>query len=326
VNLAKLFLVSTIILGFVGCKDPESGTIHQPTDEPTEINLASPSPVKTIQSPESETSEITPAYTEMPIMATPAVSPIAPGFLLSQSPNADCQLPCWQDLYVGVSDRNDVQTMFDTVLGFDGRINIFEDHGLSDLDRNRFGLNVPGTEFGGYLWAMQSVEEGDAYFALYFVVDKDTGILNGMRFQNSVYDSAYESPTPQQIILRLGEPDETYIYASPRGTVGIMIIYLDGIVAVLDTEPLEEIRDSQDNPVTAIYCLDQLPTVAKSYITEPIIGLSEAEMSPLQYQWFGQKIPAMYSIEILDLTTSDLFHLAGETEEPCLEIDYSKLP
>src|SRR5688572_322343 len=83
------------------------------------------SPSKGTGTPQTTPSQVT----QMTGTLTPVSTPEAPVEILEnilfETPDPDCQLPCWQGLTVGVSKSNDIQYMFDTTLGFNGSIDFF---------------------------------------------------------------------------------------------------------------------------------------------------------------------------------------------------------
>jgi hypothetical protein len=321
-----MFLTLANMLVLTACSgntEIEPVLTAEPTNMQIEVTvIVEPTEAITIPASLTPTDELT--GTPATVFLTPDFSPIAPGFLLAETP--DCQLPCWQGLRVGISNRKDVQAMFDTVFGFDGQIDVFQEN-RQLLD----SYELYGTEAGGHLWWVPEISEEPegANFGLYFLVDKQSGILQGIQIVNAPFNThAYETYTPQQVLQRLGEPSAAYIWPAIRGTIQLLLIYEEqGIASYMITQPIDEVFWTQDYPFSlATYCLDEQVILANSYITEPIAGVSEEELSPIQYVWFGERITLLRPIEIVGLTKTDLYLLATQAATPCIEIDYSTIP
>jgi hypothetical protein len=257
----------------------------------------------------------TPAPTDSPLPSplppTPDVldTPIADGFLLAPSQDPACELPCWQGLRVGVSDREDVQAMFDEVLGFNGSLDVFRDRLMHEVLLEAWGLDFPTMQPGGYSW------EED--FGLYVLVVENTGTLKGIQIAN-IGTVGSHAHTPQDLIRTLGIPSAVYAHVRRDG-VSLLLLYGElGIASDFDMPGSiwERIENGQTRTFTD-FCLDSSALVVEDFIVEPFRYTDPASLTDMQYAWFGRRVEGRHPIEDFGLTLEDFADIAVQ-EHPCL--------
>lgn len=315
------------ILGLAACAAP-----------PTAETEASPAPAPTLTPSPTVASTPTFAPTSTPPLPTPDFldSPVAGMYLLAPSEDPACQLPCWQGLRVGESNREDIQAMFDRVFGFNGTLDFFAASPIPANSINPFDLEIPGTQATGYIW----LTEYNGYYPYYEVdpvVDKETGILQGIRFlydpgmtvseEGAITDSGYyRLHTPQQIIRTMGSPD--YVFARlVGGAVEFSLIYKEGVASFSTIIAPGEQRVVNGQAGTyGDFCLDAQSWVMDEYIVGSFNDLNDVDsLTPIQKKWIVDIIEGTSVVpveEALGVTIERITEVALQDENPCITISY----
>lgn len=267
--------------------------------------------------------------TRLPQQPTPDFrdAPVYPKMLIAKSEDPSCQLPCWQGLRVGISDKNDVQSTLSKVFGFSYPIDFFSDTPRpNDPSVSVFGLDIPGTEAGGYLWATDSTP-----LLVYALVDQESGKLSGIKFSQKPYTQTpnkggYQLHTAQQVIQELGKPSAAYIDANVKGGGRLMLVYFSGIVDfafyTAETAPVVSATDNGKTKKYVNLCLDQQPFIAEDYITQPFNAVGKMNLDLIQYTWFGNAIGlTVHPSESFGITVDMLTEAALQNHPPCVKVN-----
>ncbi len=315
----KRILILTSLLIFTGCTAATGSPTATPS--PSRVPPVTFTPVPTITT--SPTSTISPTASE--IIPTPDLmdSPIVDGVLLSPHPAPDCQLPCWQGLRVGESDRDDIQTMFDEVFGFRGTRAFFKD---PTLLAPIWIPDVPGTQADGYEW-----EFTDVHFDVVTVIDQNSGILQGIRL---IYSSQniLNLSTFQQIIHELGPPDYYFtlpvmdINLAPPGSsvpIDIILFYNEGMAFGLTSQGnFQETMVGEQKENLVHFCLDSKVTIGMSYFVPPFTSLGYNDLPPLSEEWFSRyinpKLGWISGDEAFGISVSQFSDFAYQ-DPPCID-------
>lgn len=181
----KCFLALTILLILTACAAA--------TESPPPTAVLSNTPPPTATSTDTPVPTITPSPTLSPttteILTTPDFEalPIAENFLFAPGSDPDCQLPCWQGLRVGESDREDVQRMFREVFGFNGEMDYpleaypYEDNPYLLLIMDYTPEDYPELIATGHSWFW----ENGTIFDIYLWLHQETDLLAGIYFAYS---------------------------------------------------------------------------------------------------------------------------------------------
>jgi hypothetical protein len=263
--------------------------------------------------------ELTSAVTDASGLPDFVRLPIAKNLLFSPSKDTGCVLPCWQALRPNVSNRADVQDMFDEVFEFDGQIDFFGSKTYYPLFR-RVDLSVNTT---GYGWGYG--EDGTAGFNIIVVTEKDTGLLKGIKF-DIVPDDVIKVNTADEVLRELGRPSAAY------ATLDIHLTN-DPPLAVLDLEMLYKqgihtsyhyflftTDDTQGE--FELFCLNRVPIVATYHLIEAFAVQEPSDVALREY-WVleGLKKSRPELIQnALNISIEELTQLADE-QVPCININ-----
>ncbi len=364
--LAALLILTACTAPITATPSP-SPTATLTTSPPTSTSTAIPTPTTTPSPtvyasptfPVFPTATITPTPTEYGrLPPTPAhflYLYLSRDFLFGPSNDPTCQLPCWQGLRVGESNRQDIQGVLDTVFQFNGTVDHFKDNPLDELTILVLTSDLPGTEAVGYEWVDTSKEDNNSSFVTYFIVDESSGILQGINF--GYYPKGmFRTYTPQEVIEKLGIPSYLASSVFKMGAEGVSdvglitnlrLIYKDGIAFDFSYWVLVQSRNTTDGEkeVYAEYCLDgiKLDIGGDVYIVAPFTDLFEDELNPIQEMWIydlvdmSGAVPGWYYEiadskgiiesrgELFGVSTEEFAETALQVEHPCLEINVSAL-
>ncbi len=298
--MKRLLILATLLI-LTACT---AATVEPvtPTAVPSDTPLPTVSPTPTR----------TPFPTWPPPSPTPDFldSPIANGFQFAPSTDPMCQLPCWQGLRVGESDKEDVLMMFDELLGIREGLRVSTDI-----------TGFPDMEIIGYSWDLEDSERNTiGSLALNTSIDQETGILKGIHI-DTISFGQYKIPTPQQIIKELGSP--SVIYADSTGSlVRLMLLYYEGIVSQSVTDAsLEQQVIDDETKIVVNYCLNQIPATTLNHIVEPFDDIMETGLDSVQNAAFGEYLRAAgFSPieEVFGLTVEEFVEIALDDENPCI--------
>lgn len=240
-------VVVTFALGACLGTNEGPATSPEPSEEVETQTLTGTSLTQAVV-PASSATTLSPEPTTIPTL-NPALptpdftqSEIADQYLLAPS-GSGCQLPCWQGLRIGVSTREDVLGVLNSLFDFGGYVDFFDDNSVTKLDSvSRSLLDVPGVEGSGYSWVTT-----ETLFSLLAVVDAETGVLQGLQFRHvtGLYTERlphrYTIRTPREIIEQLGSPAAIYTTGQGSWLMAVLLFYEQGIVSY----SLLEVQDGQ---------------------------------------------------------------------------------
>jgi hypothetical protein len=317
-NLPRLALLALFFAGCSGISVSE-GTARTPTD--SETASAASTATTTATAEQRSTNTPVPLASLTPVRTPDFLALSISQDVLFLNTSEECSLPCWQGLRIGISSRNDIQEVFDTVFGFKGTIDFFN---VQPEAARVWEADQPDLYTTGYEW--QFDPDGTSLFSIQTVTDKTTGILKGIQFHISPR-GRYPVTTPQEALTAFGEPDYIYVLVPPHGKIQILLqlTYKSGIDFhyhyVLATEFSEMRRKAE-------LCLNSEPGVVEPggavyYLIEPFTDLWSEDRSLLQREWItdtleGQEYRPIE--EVMGISIPEFAALALQQEAPCLEI------
>lgn len=261
-----------------------------------------------------------PAPTDTP--TTPIPTPVMPfaqvahSLILSTGSSPDCELPCWHDLWVGVSTEADVQRVFAELLDAQEKFEFFAppvEHS-SHLERL---LDIEGTYAGGLNWEVEESElRGSGFYYLHAFMDEDTGLLLGIREIIDSY-SVFKAPTLPEALERLGKPDWLYGNRFVNG-YAVTLVYEQGVIVSLDI-PFKRYVDTS----TVLFCFDEQPISGTYWLVDPYVSLGREDWSILQSRWQIPQDPAPYIDERLGMTSIEEFIEFVNSDYPCFDEPYN---
>jgi hypothetical protein len=319
-------IIAAMIGGCVGVDDSTVEAVSQipivSTVEP------SPEPVITVPpaepTPTAEPAETLlptsfpehPHYLELEIANNPVLS--------SASTYPACQLPCWYGLRPGESPIKQVDTVFDEVFQFGGKIHLVdvlsEGLPLSSAD-------TPGTSYVSLLWQMDETQEETGAFIIDAVFDEAL-ILQGIEiWQNS--EGAYATESAQQIIQALGRPEHIRLDGSKvgyerAGYLYIQLVYTRGVelFIIYVQDPL-----TIDPLSYAPLCFTAPPEMSYTYLVPAFSAIDPEAMTIVQREWIGHSFSEDSGLrpvdEVLEMTEDQFLDLILQ-QEPCITIDYAR--
>jgi len=258
-------------------------------------------------------------------------TPLANDILFAPSKDPDCLLPCWQGLRVGISNREDVETMFQEVfqVGLDG--SVFAPIEVS-YSKYYDSADVPGTQVGGHTWHSlppqrtphTDVAQAGSLLGVYVRVDRDTGLLRGIEIDQDAV-GGYRVHTAQQIFEKLGQPSEIYARAGfgttsdpdAKSFTELLLVYREGLAFFLSFGFLP--KPAEGGGYFYEYCFDQ-EGYAADFIVNPL-DLKNGPMDPVQKAWVGKFLTSRLNpvTAVFDLTEEEFFQRAFE-EHPCVRL------
>jgi hypothetical protein len=270
----------------------------------------------------SETPTQAGILTQTPILPTPALedSEIAEDILFSNS-GVGCQLPCWQNLKIGISNRYDVQDTFDRVFGFHGMQDFFNP--IPAGDEILFDpLDLPNLYYTGHIWRHRN-----NMFMITAWITKSQDTLYAMEFEWIDYQPV--APTIQQIVRNMGAP--SIVMLSGKGTgaanvaiISMVLLYKQGVAYrfMMGTQ-IESNEENGGKVKTAKICLDVPTTLTDVYLSDPYISGLDS-LTDFQQQAVGDFIDSskLTSIEEapLNLSPEEFAAIASRDENACLTL------
>lgn len=168
---------------------------------------------------------IAPSQTPDAIMTpTPPLPAVITDDFLFDGTDEYCQLPCWQELRIGQSTMEDI----DSILGPALEIN-----SIQDLSNNPSIVAFPGYVSKTHQWFF-----GDTYDSsnlwIRVTVDEHKEMLQGLEF-GWVHPQLDKKLYPQRLLQKLGEPSDMLIYLRETGmltwqVIDILMAYDVGVV------------------------------------------------------------------------------------------------
>jgi hypothetical protein len=242
-------------------------------------------------------------------------------FLFGNQPEG-CELPCWQELVVGQSNINDVQSMFNTAFGLDDGLTFHKD---------------PESEFvyARHEWEFAPDKHRNEGFSFVVVLNPSNHILEGIElWAKSPRFEVYAAP--QYILRKLGTPSHMLV-SIERSTlrdwgIALLVMIYDnkGISIEYLGVPLSIRVADGGMPDVAKMCLGASPPNRMYddiivYFTEPIAS-DLTNLSPIQESWLGQSIkthtPSYKTFEeVFSLSPEEVTTLAQRQENLCLEVE-----
>jgi hypothetical protein len=223
---------SLVLLVACGPTPDQMATMTADTRTETSTSTTTPTPTETstptVAPTATRSPTVTPISTPVPDIPTPALTRHILDDLFFGGSSPDCRLPCWHDLRVNVSDRDDIQHMFDTVFGFRRFL-----YPLSDF----FASPPHGYDTIGHYWGLGS-ENRYGQFYLLADINKSTGKLATLDFQFHTRLTEYRPDVrPQRILRELGAPVLWLVSLPEHGGQGdnfhlrmsSLMVYDDGI-------------------------------------------------------------------------------------------------
>jgi hypothetical protein len=271
-----LFLLGLCFMLFGCVRQPAAiDTMDVPPEVSTIVQVPTTTEVAAIK---ATTLTPTSVPTATPTLPSPARSiPTIGDFTLGRDflfehETPSCQLPCWQGLIVGESDREDVRSVFEDVFGYSGSEDIFTYSGDS---------GIPGMIALRNSWS-PATQLGTA-FGVEVIIEESSSILESVSF--SWGSNGFVNMSPQRTIEELGEP-EYIMTAVPRAGMGKMarvimtMIYAEGIsfdffyILDIDDKPTED---------TVTFCLSQQEELEDGSVTivQPLVGGLQ-DLTPVQ--------------------------------------------
>ena len=304
----------------VGVPSPTSMSLPN-----TEISTLTPTVVTskpTATSSPTVTATATPYPTSLPDIPTPSLSHRVLDNLIFGGVSEDCQLPCWHGLRIGVSGRDDVQRMFNSVFGFSGFL-----WPLPDF----FAPPPLGYQLVGHYWSIGKPYYGDFYMLVF--INNVTEKLARLSFLfHTRMTEFHPDVRPQRIIKELGTPQQWLMAPLERGgqgdnfhlSVSSLMVYDNGELTFyhpMDWHVDEPIMQNGVETWNTEFCLDQYfdETVT---IGEPLIdGFNK--LTPLQETSFGIVRDMKPVQDILGVSAEDLAGWAVNESHPCIPVSYT---
>ena len=168
-----------------------------------------PSSVPTTSPTMQTVTTIEPTHTRVPLhLYTPnpppqLAEPILEDFFFGGI-SVNCPLPCWNGLRVSESDLVNVQQVFDSVFGFDGR----------DILEDPVGPLVPIPPAGYDVVAESWIDESYG-LDLLFHFDNDTQTLQSISFDWATNSTKLITLTPDRLVKEIGVPDQMLVRVQP---------------------------------------------------------------------------------------------------------------
>lgn len=224
--------VPTILLRLGLCLIASGCIEKQETDDDTVQQEVSPEPTaSSATSTTVPTESPTPTAVPTPVATlTPAPTPalseaiITDDFLFEPSSVPGCKLPCWQGLEVGISGREEIQRMYDTIFAFNGTRQFIPDNlptPMSDSPSDPLVLPIDYYAAGnGWFIEPSGTTDYPQSFTVNTIYERDTFTLRAIEFSSS-YSAFNVNLTPYRVIRELGEPSQIVMTLSPteRGDV-----------------------------------------------------------------------------------------------------------
>jgi hypothetical protein len=335
-KILRLTATLSIVLSLASCQvqnglqsTQKSTYLPSPTSVPqlTETEATTPSLVPDIvaeiePTPTSQAATATPVPTptSQAATATPVPTPLFPAsqvahsLLLSTGASSTCELPCWHNLRIGISNQANVENVFMRLFDAEGGFDFFAPPAYHGSELARQLLNVEGTYVGGHKWSFEESETGllGTYY-LYAFMDENTGLLLGIREIIDPY-TVYAAPTLPEVVERLGKPDWVYGGQIVSGFV-VTVIYERGIKIQL-TIPFRNNIDTS----TALFCFDEEPISGSYIIVDPYVSLNDEDWSIMQKASGAPIDTAPYIDEGLGMSSIDEFVEFVTSDDPCIEV------
>jgi hypothetical protein len=259
--------------------------------------------------------------TETPVLPTPAYSDwTLPDDFLLGAQTADCQLPCWQGLWMGESGPDEIQRMFETTFGFSSQHDFFPDQ-----------IVIEGEYFVSRRWIVD--EQKEDLFGLSVSTNSDTYLLRGISFGWSG-TRFQQYLTPWQVIKELGPP--TFIYAAVTqgerymgvGRLDLLVIYREGMTFYFErTVPVLQSQNASGEyelraelcPTDAQWSLTPHPTKDFAFLTEPFPEEPGSPLSTIQKHALSFR-DRLNSLEKFEVTIDEFVDVAEE-QDRCLYLE-----
>jgi hypothetical protein len=319
----KIIVTSAILSG--GFLLNACSTRGVPTSFPSVESLKSPMPdnvsINTMQPTQPPETEVLVATQPQ---ATPSVqfpdAPLFDGYLFAPYHDPTCQLPCWQGLRVGISDRNSIQAAFGRETGLGNSYDFFGDFHLSDPRHIGILGNVAEDRVAGYEWSNDVI---DGYFlSLIAIMDDKLHALEGLSL--AVGSGTF---SPQRVLKVLGEPSALYLWTQ-QTLSGVRVlsgyVYADqGILITTSTERPAPIQNNGTGPYLT-YCLNDVHDGSSTYIVKPFANLESSGYSMIQQNWIQNNLPlgrARKVQDVSDVTPAELAERSLSEDNVCFKIN-----
>lgn len=328
-------VVASALMGACSAQD---GTPH--TDQPTgvvavqtesTVGATQPRPTPSVTRRSIPTTTYTPTVyvTPTPTFTGTPLPPrsewkITDDFLFGPSLFPDCELPCWQGLTVGVSGREDIQLMFQTIFNFS--------ESPEFLPYGFLGTTVPGLHAASCVWRLGQQLYGGFHITAW--VDEVTYVLRSLEFEWS-YAPFNSHMSPQAVIRELGTPSHVWVEAEPTsvsswGDLRYLMIYEQGMIFEASFYvPMAVTLGNGIESAIIEFCLGGPSwTNVDGYtghvvITEPV-PRDLGDLSPLQKRSIQDQINLWHLTpiqELVGISIDELVQLALTDPNACIYID-----
>ena len=294
------------------------------TATPRDTDTATQAPTHTITA--TQTTTLSPSAALIP---SPTITPTdVPTLSTNRLPDSvenefffggnspECQLPCWNGLIIGESGQENIQAVFDEVLGVNGMVDLFAEPPASYVPD---AYAPEGFDIVGYRWSNRVSLD---YLEILLYVEEESHILRGMSFDwgtSGLFDPHISLGT---ILRELGPPSQLLMDLSMTEAAyyegfDITVVYEEEGIAFFLYAGL----DVDVETGLADYCLeDEFDT--RAFITEPVQS-GFRDMTPPQESMLGF-ISGNDRLEpsegVIGLTAEELTALAMQEEDPCATI------
>ncbi len=229
----------------------------------------------------TQSQSVSSTSTAIESVAAPSITiptPELPSFLEEDFPlagSSNCNLPCWHSLIAGESNLQDVQRVFQSVLGFDKTVDI--------LELPRPDVYFSPLPFQDELLVVQAwgLDGTGPYREISFRFDKQTTILQ----QISFYFMGDTNLSPSRVIRDLGTP--SYVLVSARQTetasqrsASVVLVYEEGIVIVYPGVVPAERTDS--GKWVAEFCMANFSIPSSLTIARPLLALTDLNIETIE--------------------------------------------